>query len=338
VLYALCTGRPPFGGDTTAAVLKSVCEDTPPPIRATRPDIPESLCGLIGQLLAKDPRDRFESAGEVADLLTGQLARGQRAWSPAARSWRAPVLVACLVVLLVGLAALAAALRPWQWWAPGVGPGDTTAREGRRPAESLDLRRDAIPPNLLALAGGGDPAQAPRELAAVLGDGRFLLPRVGGTAWMDQSPDGKVLAVPLDEDVIVFEATTGAYLRSLKGPGGRVMWVTFSRDSQLLAATTWRGGAGGAVRVWDLAVGRELFTNPQPGPKVSAAAVFSPDGKRLVAEGDERLTVWEARSGEEVQTVELRPGGVGWMCFSPDGRRLAVALFQGKGVRVLHWE
>ena len=30
VLYALCAGRPPFGGDTTAAVLKSVCEDTPP--------------------------------------------------------------------------------------------------------------------------------------------------------------------------------------------------------------------------------------------------------------------------------------------------------------------
>jgi serine/threonine protein kinase len=40
VLYTLCTGRPPFDGDTTVAVLKSVCEDTPPPVRATRPDVP----------------------------------------------------------------------------------------------------------------------------------------------------------------------------------------------------------------------------------------------------------------------------------------------------------
>jgi serine/threonine protein kinase/uncharacterized membrane protein HdeD (DUF308 family) len=78
VLYALCTGRPPFDGDTTAAVLRSVCEDTPRPIRATRPDLPEGLCDLIDKLLAKGPRDRFGSAREVADLLTGWLAREQQ--------------------------------------------------------------------------------------------------------------------------------------------------------------------------------------------------------------------------------------------------------------------
>src|SRR5262249_10795913 len=124
-------------------------------------------------------------------------------------SWRGRLLLAGLVVLLAGLAALAAVLKPWQWWAPGAGSGDTTAREGRRPAEPIELRCEDIPPMLLTLAGGGDPAQAPRELAAVLGDGRFLLPRVGSTSWMDQSPDGKVLAVPLVEDVVLFEAPTG---------------------------------------------------------------------------------------------------------------------------------
>jgi WD40 repeat protein/serine/threonine protein kinase len=359
VLYTLCAGRPPFGGETTTDVLKSVCEDTPRPIRATRPDLPEGLCELIGKLLAKDPKDRFGSAREVAELLSGQLARVQHplhSTSPGAAlsatpsvekivpaptglpSSRGRLLIACLVVLLAGLVALAAVLKPWQRWSPGSGRGDTTAREGRRPAESLDLRRDDISPRLLALAGGGDPAQAPRELAAVLGDGRFLLPRVGRTAWMEQSPDGKVLAVPLDENVILFEAPTGEHIRSLKGPGGRVVRVTFSCDSQLLAATTWREGTGGAVRVWDLDARRELFTNSQPGPKVSAAAAFSADGKRLVAEGDERLQVWDARSGQEVQTVEVHPGGIGGLCFSPDGRRLAVALWDGKGVKVFEWD
>jgi serine/threonine protein kinase len=209
VLYTLCTGRPPFGGDTTAAVLKSVCEDTPRPIRANRPDIPAGLCDLIGKLLAKDPRDRFGSAREVADLLTAQLAQAQQplpppspgaasmASSPAQKpgsepagppSWRGRLLVAGLVALLVGLAALAAVLKPWQRWAASPGPGDTTAPKVRPPAQPLDLRREDIPPMLLALAGGGDPALAPPELAAVLGDSRFLLPRVGNTGWMDQSP------------------------------------------------------------------------------------------------------------------------------------------------------
>src|SRR5262249_56027625 len=98
------------------------------------------------------------------------------------------------------------------------------------------------------------------------------------------------------------------------------------------------GGGGGGVGGGEGGAGRELFTTPQPGPKVSAAAAFSPDGKRLVTEGDERLTVWDARSGEEVQAVALHPGGVSWLCFSPDGRHLAAALLHGKGVRVFEWD
>jgi eukaryotic-like serine/threonine-protein kinase len=349
VLYALCTGRPPFEGDTTADVLRSVREDAPRPIRATRPDLPEGLCDLIDKLLAKDPRDRFGSAREVADLLTDRLAREQKQLPPpspgaapdalpravAPRSRRTCFLVAGLLVLLLGLGGLAAVLKPWLWV---MRPGDAAVRGGRPPAQPLDLRREDIPPMLLALAGGGDSAKAPPELAAILGDGRFLFPRAGGTAWMEQSPDGKVLAAPLDEDVVLFETPTGNYIRSLKGPGDRVVWVTFSRDSGLLAATTWHGGRDGAVRVWDLRADRELYTNPLPGPKISGAAAFSADGKHLVTEGDERLQVWDARSGQEVQAVGLRPGGVASLCFSPDGRRLAVALFNGKGVKVFDWD
>ncbi len=338
VLYTLCTGRPPFGGDTTAAVLRSVCEDNPRLVHATRPDLPEDLCDLIGKLLAKDPRARFGSAREVTDLLTAQLARAQRPLTPRAPSRRALLLVACLVVLVVGMAGLAAVLKPWQWETPGPGPGDSTARERRRPAEPLDLRREDIPPMVLALAGGGDPAQAPPELVAVLGDGRFLLPRIGSILWMQQSPDERVLAVPLDGDVVLFEVQTGKYLRTLNGPGGRVVWVSFSPDSRLMAASTWHEGWNGAVRVWDLRTDDELFTKPVPGHKVRGASAFSADGRRLVGEGSERLHVWDARTGEETQTVPIVPGGYGSVCFSPDGRRLAVALWNGRGVEVFDWD
>src|SRR5262249_42963578 len=33
VIYAMCTGRSPFRAETTVAVLKRVCDDTPRPIR-----------------------------------------------------------------------------------------------------------------------------------------------------------------------------------------------------------------------------------------------------------------------------------------------------------------
>jgi serine/threonine-protein kinase len=77
VLYALCTGRPPFRAATTLAVLRSVCEDTPPPIRDVNPDIPTWLVEVIDWLHAKDPADRFQSAAEVARRLDQHLAHLQ---------------------------------------------------------------------------------------------------------------------------------------------------------------------------------------------------------------------------------------------------------------------
>ena len=77
VMYAMGTGRPPFRGDTGLAVLKRVCEDTPRPIREVNPNIPSALVEIINQLLAKNPDARFQTANEVADLLSRYLAHLQ---------------------------------------------------------------------------------------------------------------------------------------------------------------------------------------------------------------------------------------------------------------------
>src|SRR5947209_304333 len=69
VLYALCTGHPPFRAASAWAVLKRVCEDTPRPLRECNPEIPEWLAAIVNRLLAKRPEERFANAQEVADLL-----------------------------------------------------------------------------------------------------------------------------------------------------------------------------------------------------------------------------------------------------------------------------
>jgi tRNA A-37 threonylcarbamoyl transferase component Bud32/mono/diheme cytochrome c family protein len=82
VLYALCTGRAPFRASTTMAVLKRVCEETPRPIREINPGAPEGLVAIIARLHAKDPAERLHSAGEVAELLSQQLAHLQQSALP----------------------------------------------------------------------------------------------------------------------------------------------------------------------------------------------------------------------------------------------------------------
>jgi formylglycine-generating enzyme required for sulfatase activity/serine/threonine protein kinase len=78
VLYAMCTGRPPFRAANTIAVLKRVCEATPRPIREINPDVPAWLCDIIGRLHEKRPDHRFASSREVANLLARCLAEFQQ--------------------------------------------------------------------------------------------------------------------------------------------------------------------------------------------------------------------------------------------------------------------
>ncbi|MFO0868565.1 MAG: protein kinase [Pirellulales bacterium] len=78
VLYALCTGRPPFRGPSTLAVMKRICEATPRSIREQNPDIPDWLEGIVMKLLVKQPAARFASAHELEQLLDRCLEHWQQ--------------------------------------------------------------------------------------------------------------------------------------------------------------------------------------------------------------------------------------------------------------------
>jgi serine/threonine protein kinase len=77
-MYEMCTGRAPFRGDSGMAVLRQVSDAEPPSIRSLNPDIPAWLEGIIRKLHAKNPDDRFQSAGELATLLEACLAHVQQ--------------------------------------------------------------------------------------------------------------------------------------------------------------------------------------------------------------------------------------------------------------------
>jgi serine/threonine protein kinase len=90
VLYACCTGLPPFRGATALAVLRRVTDQEPRPIRSLNPDVPAWLEAVVARLLAKDPARRFQSAAEVAALLEGYLAHLRQPATVAAPPLRSP--------------------------------------------------------------------------------------------------------------------------------------------------------------------------------------------------------------------------------------------------------
>jgi serine/threonine protein kinase len=77
VLYAMCTGRAPFRAEGMAGIINRVINDEPRPIPELNPEVPDWLCGLIAGLLAKDPDDRPQTAGDVVESLEAELAQVQ---------------------------------------------------------------------------------------------------------------------------------------------------------------------------------------------------------------------------------------------------------------------
>jgi serine/threonine protein kinase len=69
VLYRMCTGRLPFEGKTTLAMLMALASKTPKPPLAYNSSLPPALSDLVMRLLRKEPGGRPASAQVVWDSL-----------------------------------------------------------------------------------------------------------------------------------------------------------------------------------------------------------------------------------------------------------------------------
>jgi serine/threonine protein kinase len=66
ILYEMLTGELPFTGSTPFAVMARHLHDPVPSIRARRPDLSPAIEFVVKKALAKDPRDRYQYATELA--------------------------------------------------------------------------------------------------------------------------------------------------------------------------------------------------------------------------------------------------------------------------------
>ena len=67
--YRVLCGRPPFEADSILAITRMHFEQAPDPPHERVPSLPLPISGLVLEMLAKQPRERVQSAGEVADRL-----------------------------------------------------------------------------------------------------------------------------------------------------------------------------------------------------------------------------------------------------------------------------
>jgi serine/threonine protein kinase/WD40 repeat protein len=90
-LYEMVTGRRAFRGDTRASVIAAIMSSEPPPVSELQPLTPLPLDRVVKRCLAKDPEDRWQSAGDLAaelEWIRESLANGAEAPARALPRWR----------------------------------------------------------------------------------------------------------------------------------------------------------------------------------------------------------------------------------------------------------
>jgi eukaryotic-like serine/threonine-protein kinase len=146
VLYEMVTGRRAFEGKSTAKVVAAIMTTEPPPITTLSPLTPAPLERVVKKCLAKDPEERWQSAGDLSSELRWISESGSQAGMamPApVRSrrkllrWAGFALVAA-VGILTGFLLRRPATQPVMRLAVNLPPGSSLIQAGPSAALSPD--------------------------------------------------------------------------------------------------------------------------------------------------------------------------------------------------------
>ncbi len=180
------------------------------------------------------------------------------------------------------------------------------------PKEQIDLIRAWI------TAGAKDDTPAP-ELSM---RGPALYTQVPVITALRYSPDGKLLAVAGNGEILLHRADGSGLVARLPGEAERLLSLAFSGDGKTLVAGGGTPARFGEVQVWDVAT-EKLLRQMKLTTDTVFGASLAPDGSRIaVGCADNTVHVFDARTGEEAYKIGNHENWVLSTVFGVNSQRL----------------
>ena len=326
LLYALLTGKAPFGGDSVMDTLHQVRERSPELPGRLNANVPRDLEVICLKCLEKVPARRYGSAQALADDLHRYVNAEPiqaRSVGPLERAWlwckRRPAVAGLLTALVLALfASTGVSLAYAREQSKVARQQADRAREQTESAQNERLLRDQ--------------AVAERDRTA-----RLSYVNAINLAWHEWR-DGNLSRVsalldatrPQRNGAADYRGFEWSYLDRL---GRTALWtftpkevfgpsIAFSPDGAWIAvARNHRKEKTSDIGILDAHTGREIRTIAANPVSLSSIAI-SPDGAWIASTRDDRsIVIWESRTGAEV--MRLPGDDMARVIFSRDGRLLA---------------
>jgi predicted Ser/Thr protein kinase/WD40 repeat protein len=306
VLYEMLSGQRPFDGTTTGALLVAIARDTPRPLRQVAPEVDEGLEAIVTRCLAKAPAERFGSAAEIVNALSGQasprattVSRTEAAAEPAAKTGDGAKGMA-LVWVVVGIVAVMAI----------AGAGAWAVKRGKTGVAAAPVAAGSG--SASAAAAASVPTLVARRVTEVPADDLLMDCAL--------TPGGKS---------VVFVDSVGVWLQPLhggsrqrlapniEGPGVSSCIDAFADRGHVLVTAAGHGEA----RLWRVPLDGASATLEREW--AAETALVTADESRVALLQNNVVRVGPMDGGTSVQVAS---GAVGAGSFSPDLRHLVVGL------------
>ena len=253
VLFQMLTGRVPYEG-TSIQKMWGHANEPAPSVRELNPGVPAALDAVVTRAMAKDPDDRFASAGDL-----GRAARAAAAGAPTQLAEQSVAVGAAATGAPDSLAPTRPAGPDARPATPAAEPATRLLADGRGP-----WRRMAIPLAVIALGGGA-------AAALLLAGGDADDPEPGGATQARATDTAGSTGTEEDEPERTTSSPAAEPSQDGPAPVRPARWVAYS-PSTLGYSTEIPAGRG-----WS----EPAETEPTPN-RLHRTTVTGPDGFVLV--------------------------------------------------------
>ncbi len=305
-LYHLLTGRPPFAGKTNFDKMAAHLERQPRPLQELRPEVPAKLAAVVARMMAKSPKQRYQTPAAVAEALApfaGVV--------PVKRPWTWALAAVALVCLAIGSTVAILAARN-HTPTPGTGQPLVDTRgelvvDTPEHAGLLVIQQDGRRVHVLDMQN---------EPSCKLDPGDYDLSLSNGPDYLYLPCERCQVTAQTKTTIRIEKAKIIRVYKGLINSGGVCVAVT--PDGRRVLA----GGWGNTLRMWDVATGKELCVFDCPGSKDVFCIAFSPDGRSVAWGAGPIVRLSDLESGQELGTFVGHTRSLTSLAFSPDGMRL----------------